>query len=187
MARALGMKRPTGIIVENILPGGPADDAGLQSGDVITAVDGHDAEDPQALRFRLATRQIGEKAELIVIRKGRERSIRIALIAPPEDPPRKITMLDGSHPLSGARIANLSPALAEELDLQSSARGVMVLEVAGRSNAARLGIKPGDILVDINGRKIELVRDAIRAVKAKPKEWKIAINRGGRILKVVVQ
>lgn len=187
MARALDMKRPTGIIVENIHPGGPADKAGLRSGDVIIAVDGQDAEDPQALRFRLATRRIGEKASLKVIRKGRERTLRIALIAPPEQPPRNITLLEGVQPLSGARIANLSPALAEELDLKSGALGVIVLEVAGRSPAARLGIKPGDILVDVNGREIKLVRDAVRALKARSKNWKIAVNRGGKILKVVVK
>ncbi len=187
MARALGMKRPTGVIVEDVYPGGPADKAGIRSGDIITEVDGQGAEDPQALRFRVATRRIGGKAELTVLRDGSALTVRIALVAPPEKPPRNTTRLKGGHPLSGARIANLSPALADELGLNGTASGVIVLEISRGSRAARLGLKPGDIVAGINQHDMKLVRDVVRAVKAKPQGWTLAILREGRIIKVRVR
>ena len=187
MARALGMKRPTGVIVEDVYRGGPADKAGIRSGDIITEVDGQGAEDPQALRFRVATRRIGGNAELTVLRDGRALTVRIALVAPPEKPPRNTTRLKGGHPLSGARIANLSPALADELGLNSTASGVIVLAVSRGSRAARIGLKPGDIVAGINQRDMELVRDVVRAVKAKPQGWTLAILRAGRIITVRVR
>ena len=187
LAQALGMKRPTGVIVEDIYPKGPADDAGLRSGDIVTQVDGKDVEDIQALRFRLATKRTGETASLTIIRKERERKVRFPLVAPPEDPPRNLTTLRGDNPLSGAQIANLSPALDTELGLNTTATGVIVLQVAKRSRAARLGLRRGDLIVKINGEDIDLVRDVVREIESGAKKWSLAINRKGRIRKVVVQ
>ncbi|MCK5276737.1 MAG: Do family serine endopeptidase [Alphaproteobacteria bacterium] len=187
LALALNMPRPVGVIVEHVVEGGPADEAGLTPGDVVMAVNGHDVEDAQALRFRLATRRIGETVELTVLRKGKERSVAMSLVAPPEDPPRNTTMLEGRHPFSGARVANLSPALVEELGLKGQPRGVFVLAVVKRSHAARLGVRPGDVLVSINDRKIELVRDAIKILNAGADGWDIVIKRGERVLKVEVK
>jgi serine protease Do len=187
LALALEMPRPVGVIVEEVHDGGPADEAGLTPGDVVMAVNGHDVEDAQALRFRLATRRIGETVELTVLRGGGERSVTMPLQAPPEDPPRNTTMLEGNHPLAGARIANLSPALVEELGLQGQPRGVFVMAVVKRSPAARLGVRPGDILQSVNGEEIELVRDGVKVLDSGAKSWNIAILRGGRVLQVEVR
>jgi serine protease Do len=187
LALALEMPRPVGVIVETIYEGGPADEAGLTPGDVVMAVNGHDVEDAQALRFRLATRRIGETVDLTVLRKGRDRTVTMPLKAPPEDPPRNTTMLEGKHPLAGARIGNLSPALVEELGLKGQPRGVFVLAVVKRSPAARLGVRPGDILQSVNGKEIELVRDGVKALKSGATSWNIAIRRGDRVLQVEVQ
>ncbi|MDH5558651.1 MAG: DegQ family serine endoprotease [Alphaproteobacteria bacterium] len=184
LALALNMKRPVGVIVEHVVKGGPADKAGLAPGDVVMAVNGHDVEDAQALRFRLATRRLGEKVDLSVLRKGKERHIAMLLVAPPEDPPRNAVILEGMHPLSGAKIANLSPALVEELGLPGQPRGVFILAVVNRSPAARLGVRPGDILLSVNGKKIALVRDAVKIFDKGADSWNIAIKRGERVLKV---
>lgn len=186
LALALDMPRPVGVIVEKIYEGGPAEMAGLAPGDVVMSVDGHDVEDAQALRFRLATRRIGETVNMTVLRKGKERSIAMALEAPPEIPPRNETLLEGRQPLAGAKIANLSPALVEELGLKGQPRGVFVLGVVRGSPAARLGVRPGDILVSINDNEIELVRDAIGQLAEDAGSWDIAIKRGERILQVNV-
>lgn len=187
LALALGMPRPVGVIVEQVVEDGPAVEAGLIPGDVVMAVNGHDVEDAQALRFRLATRRIGETVELTVLRKGKERSVTMPLEAPPEVPPRNTTMLKGRHPFSGTKLANLSPAVVEELGLKGQPRGVFILAIAKRSPAARLGLRPGDILVSINDRKIALVRDATKILDAGAESWDIAIRRGERVLKVEVK
>lgn len=187
LALALDMPRPVGVIVEVIHKGSPADRAGLRKGDVVMAVEGHDVEDAQALRFRLATRRIGESVKLTILRDGRQRSLIMPLEAPPEDPPRNETLLEGRHPFSGAKVANLSPALVDELGLDGQPRGVIVLSVEDRSPAARLGLQPGDILVSINGRKIKLVRDAKTSLDRSADSWDIAIRRGDQVLKVTVR
>ncbi len=187
LAQAMGMRRPVGIIVEDVYKGGPADGAGLRSGDVVVSVAGQDVEDMQALRFRLATRRIGESVQMTVLRKKVERSVRFPLVAPPEDPPRNETLLKGEQPLAGARIANLSPALIEDLGLTGRRQGVIVLGVVRRSRAARLGLRPGDILAAINGVELSRVQDVKKIISKPPESWRIAIRRGDRILKVEVR
>jgi serine protease Do len=187
LAQAMGMRRPVGVIVEDVYKGGPAEDAGLRPGDIVVSAAGQDVEDLQALRFRLATRRIGESVQMTVLRKKVERGIRFPLVAPPEKPPRNETLLDGNQPLSGARVANLSPALVQELGLKGQPRGVIVLGIKRRSSAARLGLRPGDVLVEINNTDIARVRDVTKLIARRPDSWNIAIRRGERILKVKVR
>ena len=187
LAQAMNMRRPVGIIVEDVYNGGPAEDAGLRPGDIVTSAAGQDVEDLQALRFRLASRRIGETIQMTVLRKGIKRSVRFPLVAPPEEPPRNEVLLKGKHPLSGARIANLSPALVEELGLPGQPRGVFVLAVTKRSQAARLVLRPGDVLVSINGADMLLVRDVKKSLSNKAEHWRIAIRRGGKVLTVDVK
>ena len=85
MAEGLGLNRPTGVLVENVYPGGPADNAGIKRGDVITKIEKFAVEDEYALRFRLAARPIGKSVELSVLRRGITKPVRFKLIAPPEN------------------------------------------------------------------------------------------------------
>ena len=71
IALGLGMTRPAGVLIAEVYPGGPADRAGLRSGDVVLAIDGREVSDPEALKFRIATRKLGETATLDVLRRGR--------------------------------------------------------------------------------------------------------------------
>jgi len=186
LAGALGLKRPVGVLVSDIYPGGPAASARLAPGDVIIKINGREVADPRALRFRIATLGIGRIASLTVIRQGKTIRLKMALEAPPEIPPRHLTQLKGNHPLSGVTVANLSPALAEELSLEPMLRGVIVLGINRRSPARRLGLKPGDILAEINRKKIAKIADAERLLRAAPSGWRMSVIRDGRLLTVVV-
>lgn len=186
LAGALGLKRPVGILISELYPGGPAQRAGLQPGDVVTEINGREVADPKALRYRIATLEVGGNAPLTVIRKGKVLRLTLSLEAPPEDPPRRLTLLKGQHPLSGVTIANLSPALAEELSLEPSQRGVIVLGISRRSPARRFGMRPGDMLVAINDRKIESVEDANIVLRVGGSSWRISVLRDGRVLTVSI-
>lgn len=186
LAAALGLKRPVGVLVSDIYPGGPAASARLASGDVIIEINGREVPDPRALRFRIATLPIGGTASLTVIRQGKTVRLKMPLEAPPENPPRRLTQLKGSHPLSGVTVANLSPALAEELSLDPTLRGVIVLGIDRRSPARRLGLKPGDILAEINRKKIARIADAETLLRVAPSGWRISVIRSGRLLTVVI-
>ncbi|MDW3205876.1 MAG: Do family serine endopeptidase [Alphaproteobacteria bacterium] len=179
IAAALGMERPHGVIVEQIRAGGPAAAADLRAGDIVTEVDGKPVEDIKNLRFRAATKGVGETVQLTVIRDGKTLNRSFALIAPPEDPPRDPITIRRNAPFAGAVFINLSPAVTEELGLQRDRDGVMAVEIANGSPAARLGLKPGDILRSVNGFEIETTKDLARVMNDPPSVWRLVIDRNG--------
>ncbi|MBC7134761.1 MAG: PDZ domain-containing protein, partial [Oceanibaculum nanhaiense] len=161
--------------------------AGLRQGDVVTHANGIELQDAQALRYRIATQPIGGTANLTVLRKGRELKLSFDLQPPPEIPARNETVLEGAHPFAGAKIANLNPAYAEELGLDGFTKGVIVTGVARGSPADRLSLRPGDIVLQVNGRKIGLVRELQQALSGRAQQWQLSIRRGDRVLETTVQ
>ena len=100
------------------------------------------------------TKGVGGSAELGVVRKGQPVKATITLVAPIEDPPRDARDLTGRHPLAGCKVANLSPAVAQEVGMEDDTReGVVVLEVSGPLRAARFGVRRGDIVVGSTMRR----------------------------------
>ncbi|MBM3525505.1 MAG: Do family serine endopeptidase [Alphaproteobacteria bacterium] len=185
IAASIGLSRPTGVLIRDVDPGSPAEKAGLRRGDVLVSIDGREVQDVEALRFRIATNAPGQGVAVGVIREGRERAATAALVVPPETPPRDLTPLRGNQPLSGATIANLSPALVEELEIDLPPRGVIVTEVRRGTPAARLGLLPGDQLLRIGDRELRTTEDVRRAVSA-PLPWRIQLRRGDNVLTVTV-
>ena len=116
-------------------------------------------------------------------RDGRERSASVRINTPQEDPPRDERLLLGIHPLDGATIVNLSPALGEELGFDPYLSGVMVLKVQRRSAAYYNRLQPGDIIVSVNDRMADTTRDLERtlATEAGGDVWEIEVDRNGRI------
>ncbi|MBM3532446.1 MAG: DegQ family serine endoprotease [Alphaproteobacteria bacterium] len=187
VAASLGLTRPSGVILEQVAPNSPAARAGLKVGDVITSIDGREVEDAQALRFRIGTLPIGGRARLGVIRQGIEQQVFVALEAAPESPPRQLTPLTGRHPFSGATVANLSPALAEELGLETASRGVIIMQVRQGTIAQRLGVTTGDIVLKVNDTEIVSVDSLRRAVSGERETWQLSIKRRERVMNVRVR
>jgi serine protease Do len=185
IAGAMKLARPVGVLINHLVPGSPAVQAGLKMGDVVTAVQGREVDDPEGMRFRLATLQVGDEARLSVLRDGTPREIDVRLIAPPETPPRDTTEIQGANPLAGATLANLNPALAEEVGMENSA-GVVVLQVRRGSIAERLEIQPGDLVVAVNGHNVASVADAERLLGGEQPQWRLTINRAGQTLSLEV-
>ena len=188
LAANLGLPRPEGVLINSIHPNGPAARGGLRQGDIVTQINGRDVDDPEALRFRIATLPIGGKARLAVLRRGQPVELTLALEPPPETPPREETLLQGSHPLAGASIANLSPALADELAMGAELSGVTVLKVTRGSPGARLGLQTRDIVLSVNGAEAESVGRLRQLLAQSPKDklWRIAIKRGDKVFNTVV-
>ncbi|MCA3246633.1 MAG: DegQ family serine endoprotease [Azospirillum sp.] len=185
VAAAVGLPRPQGVVLADVFPDGPAERAGLRRGDVVLAVEGREVNDNEALRFRIATQTVGQPVRLTIARQGRTETVSVAVVAPPENPPRDTTPMRGQNPLSGATLANLSPALVEELGLDLPPRGVIVLELRRGSPAANLRLQPGDILARVNEREIRTVDDARRAAQT-PLPWRLTVRRGERTLTTTI-
>ena len=186
IAESHGMQRPMGVLVANVLGGSPADDAGIRTGDVITLVDGREISDPTGFRYRFATGGVGGVSVLTVFRSGRTKEVEVDLVAAPEDPPRDIRDLDGPSPFAGARIANLSPAVAEELSLDMDKEGAIVIAVGRRSPARNVGFRPGDIVLAVNGQDIRTTADLESAVRRQRRVWRIEIERDGRVIRSAI-
>jgi Do/DeqQ family serine protease len=180
IAEGLGLKRPAGALVANIMPNGPAARAGLRSGDVIVAVDGQPVDDPKAFDYRFGTKSLGGSADIAVLRNGRETRAAVALETAPETPREEIIIRSRS-PFRGARLANLSPALAEELHVGVT-EGVAVVDVDDGSAAEAVGFRAGDVILAVNGERILRTRDLDRLTREPARAWRVTIMRAGQQL-----
>jgi Do/DeqQ family serine protease len=183
IADSMGLKRPVGALVASVFEGSPAAKAGLRTGDVIVSVDSQFIDDPNAFDYRFATKPLGGQAQIGIIRAGKEAKLTIALLAAPETPRAEITIQSRS-PFLGVKVANLSPALADELRLDPSASGVVIIEVADGSVAQTLGFQKGDIVQAVNNNDIRETRDLDRATREQSRAWRVTIQRGGQQLSV---
>ena len=181
LAEGFGLDRPGGVLVNSLHPDGPAEAAGLAMGDIILAVNGREVIDPQGMRFRLATLAVGSQAELLVNRKGVELRLMVDLVAAPEVPAAERTLVQDRSPMAGATVANLSPALAEELAMDSAWTGVAIVGVDPQSTARRMRFRAGDIILEVNGTAIDRVATLIDALEADSSRWQFTIKRGDRV------
>jgi Do/DeqQ family serine protease len=184
IADSLNLKRPAGALVASIAPKSPAARAGLRPGDLIVAVDGQAVDDTSAFDYRFATMPLGGQAHLGVMRGGREVKLAVALETAPETP-REEVVVKARSPLAGAKVANLSPALAEELRLDSSTPGVAVTDVENGSLAQNFGFRKGDIVLAVNNTRIETTADLARAVGQPSRVWRLTILRDGQQISAV--
>lgn len=183
IASSMGLDRPGGVIIDSLYPDGPAERAGLDVGDVIMAIDGHEIIDDGSLQFRIATKAIDETVELIVLKEGSPTELTLKLDLPPENPPRSITKLDGKHPFQGVTVANLSPRYNEEINIDSMKTGVLIIAIDGATPAAQYGyVRPGDRFVLVNDRRIDTVADLAGALENASEQYIFRVERQGRLL-----
>lgn len=185
IAESLGLVRPRGGLVRDLHPLSPLRGAGIDIGDVILAVDGREVDDPRAFSYRVATSRLGERLEVKFWRNGEERRATLILEPAPEVPPSNETVLSGRSPLGGLRVANLSPALAEELGFEGTETGVVVLGI--EDGPARLvRFQEGDVLLALNDMRIETVEDAQRASRFESRRYQLALRRDGQVLRTTI-
>jgi Do/DeqQ family serine protease len=183
IAEGLGLKRPSGALVASVTPMSPAARAGLKTSDLIIAIDAQPVEDANAFDYRFATKAIGGSARLGVIRGGKEVALSVVLEAAPDTPHEEVVIASPS-PFQGARVSNLSPALAENLRLDPSTQGVVIVDITAGSPAQSLGFQRGDLVLSVNNAKIAKTRDLERVAGQQSRRWSITIVRGGQQVSV---
>jgi len=184
IADSLGLKRPSGALVANVATAGPAARAGIKTGDVIVSIDGTIVDDPNSFDYRFATKPLGGSAQVALLRQGHEVAVAVGLQTAPESP-REEVEIRARSPFLGAKVANLSPALADELRLDSQSQGVVITDVTDGSTAQSIGFRKGDIVLSVNNQKIEKSADLDRVTRAGGRQWRVTINRGGQQISVM--
>jgi Do/DeqQ family serine protease len=184
IAESLGLARPTGALVASLVSGSPAAHAGIKTGDLIVSVDGTPVDDPNAFDYRFGTKPLGGTAQVGISRQGKTIAVQVALESLPDAPLDEVE-IKARSPFLGATVANLSPALADQLRLDPQTEGVVITAVADGSAAQSVGFQKGDIIVAVNNQKIERPADLERAVGAGSRQWRITILRGGQQISVI--
>lgn len=182
IAESLGLDRPRGALVTAIAAKSPAAGAGLQPGDIVVAIEGNAIDHPDALGYRLDTAGVGARIDMTILSRGREKNVEITLLSPPESVPREEIELPQESVLWGAKIANLSPAVAQEIGLASGQSGVVMMAVAPQSPAALNGMRRGDVVREINGVEIANTKKLLEVSSMRTRAWQFVVERGGRTL-----
>lgn len=185
IAETIGLKTPSGALVANVTPNSPAAKAGLKLSDVVVAIDGQSVDDPNAFDYRFATRPLGGTAQIDVQRGGKPVKLTIALETAPDTGRDEITITNRS-PFQGAKVANISPAVADELKLDSTVEGVVVTELADDGTAASVGFQKGDVILAVNDQKIAKTADLDKATRDRTRLWRIVVVRAGQQIQVTL-
>jgi S1-C subfamily serine protease len=181
----LGLRLPSGALVANVVPNSPAARAGLKSSDLIVAIDGQAVDDPNAFDYRFATRPLGGASQIDVQRAGKTMKLTVSLETAP-DTGRNEIVLTTRSPFQGAKVANISPAVADELHLDADTEGVVVTDLGDDTTAASVGFQKGDIILAVNNQKIAKTSDLEKATRDSARLWRITVVRGGQQIQVTL-
>ena len=185
IAETLGLRVPSGALVANVTPASPAARAGLKLSDLVVAIDGQTIDDPNGFDYRFATRPLGGSAQIDVQRGGKTIKLTVPLETAP-DTGRDEIVLTTRSPFQGAKVANISPAVADELRLDADTQGVVIVDLADGGTAASVGFQKGDIILGVNDQKIAKTGDLEKATRQTARLWRIVVVRGGQQINVTL-
>ncbi len=147
------------VYVENVVPGDPADQAGIRSGDIIVSVDGHLVTSGRELATFIAGIPVGQKSKIVLLREGKKKTVSVKIAKQSAEQVKMASEKGGSSDDLGLQVADLSSENARQFGLDEDESGVLVIEVENGSRADEAGVKVGDIIKGINRKKIRNLKD----------------------------
>jgi len=175
IAESLGMKTAEGALVAEPQPGGPAVKAGIESGDVITAVNGQTVRDARDLAKKIGSMAPGTSVSIDVLHKSQERTLSMTLGELPKEKEAKADIPQDHQP-SGTQLSMLGLTLAPAGQVDGAGKeGVVVTNVDPDSPAAERGVKIGHVILDVGGRTVSTPADLSEAIRQARKDGKRAV------------
>jgi len=169
IAESLGLHDASGAMVAGVNEGGPADKAHLRNGDVILKFNGQDVKEMRNLPRIVAETEIGKAVPVIVWRDGKEQTLQVSVGEMPDDvqqasatpdqndrtPPNRSSMISGL----GASLSAITPELRDQFKLSQDQKGVVVTDIQSDGPAASRGLKPGDVIVEVQQEPVSTPAD----------------------------
>jgi Do/DeqQ family serine protease len=178
VARAFGLSTTRGALITQIVPGSPADKAGLKIEDIILEANGREVRDFAHLRNLIGLMKVGDRVEFKVWRDGKTRVVPVVVGKDTEQAAAGAKL----HP----RLAGATFAPADESNSEDT-RGIVVQAIQPRSPAARLGLRQGDVILGVNRQRVETMAQFGKLAGAEQKELLLHVRRGSNAFFIVVQ
>ncbi len=187
IAKAFGMPDSRGALVGDVTPNGPAQQAGLQKGDIVLEVNGKPVFDSNALRMAISMSKPDSTVSLKLSRDGATRNVDVRLKElPTERAQANAPTEDKNAALSGVAVEDLDRDSARALGLPAGTQGVVVTKVSPASEAASAGLRRGDVIQEVNRKPVKSTSDFDRAIGNGKQETLLLVNRGGNTLYLAV-
>ena len=205
IASGLGLEDAKGALVAEATPTGPAEKAGIKTGDVILSFNGRDINEMRELPRIVAETPIDKDVPVVVWREGKKLTLKAnigelekaedeGLLAAKGDKtgPASVDEIPGTElPDMGLTVSPLNKALRQKYAINDNVEGVIITDAGLNSDAARKGLSEGDVIVEMNRHPVKSVEDAQAVVKAVQSDKRdtvlVLINRGGEVQFVAVK
>jgi serine protease Do len=187
LAESFGLDRPRGALVGQVEPGGPADKAGIKSGDIILSVDGRPVEGDSALPAMISAIRPGNSAELEIWsdRKLRKVTAKVAELKEEGQTALNVQGSGGSAAEPAALGLSVRPLTTEEKQQVQTEGSLVVEEVTGAAEAA--GVQPGDVIIGVNGSRVKTLQELQAAAKRSGRTVALLIQREDRQIFVPIR
>jgi Do/DeqQ family serine protease len=184
LAASLGLKEARGVLINSVTSGGPAERAGLKSGDVILQLNGKGVNDANTLRNEIAAAGPGTEVTLTLLRDGKQQEVRVRLAELTAEAARAGDEQGGdtaSGSKLGITVVPITPEIAQQLGLRRGIQGLAVESVDPDGPAAQAGIQSGDLIQEVNRQPVRSAADMASALqKSGGRPPLLLINRGGQ-------
>jgi len=164
LAQQFGLESETkGVLIREVSEDSPAARAGLESGDVIIALNGKPIADSQRLRFTAASLRPGAEVEVRVLRDGKAKTFTLTVgTLPGEETVAAAAGESGDDGvLDGVGVSDLTPNVRREFEIPARIEGALVTQVDPGSAAAEAGLAPGDVILEVNRKPVRSAEDAV--------------------------
>ncbi len=164
LARQFKLEEQKGALVGDVAPKGPADKAGFKSGDVILAFDGREVRDSRHLKIRVARTRPGETVPVKILREGSSKILKVTVKELPgsQDLAKADNKSDDKGTLNGVTVDDLNPNVRRQFNIPEEIKGAIVTDVEADSAAYEAGLKPGEVIQEINREPVKSSEDAVR-------------------------
>ena len=163
LKQKLDLKDEKGALVADVTPGGPAEKAGIQRGDVINSFNGREIKEMNDLPYVVASTPVGKSVNVEVLRKGQKKNFEVKIAELKDE--KEAPVVTEAKPRLGMTVEDLTPELAKNFGL-SEGKGVVVVQVEDGSSAAEAGLRAGDVILEIDQSPVKDAKDFGRKIES---------------------